>query len=406
MKLILKLVTIACISFILESVYASDFLIQKVGLSTELSGPDSNLNILVEQAVLAAALDETNVQIFSSRKNDLKLQGVQQLNASLKLVCGKPLKTKGGMVPIELYASGSNASPLDNSVMIDTSKLSDTLVKAARQVVSVISSRYPPRKKEELVVIESQKITVSEFEPQKPVWSITFAPALNAWDIQYSVRLPIGNEHITLEPQLSTLYMMGKLDWRYLFLSAGFGFGGTYDQSGLNPLYSMNASFDFGLGWFGSLLITGLSLRYVNSHAYLARSQTISNITAYMPEYYSTSLFVGPLFRFNITRSYYFELKSGTMVYNSLRLLFDNGSGTLQEQQKKASGGVLIGFLFHIGVWDRLKMEVGWDYQVAEIRGDSQYENFRFEVISGSGLILDTFREIQNLLWLGVSYDF
>lgn len=380
--------------------FGADLVPQKLILTISNAGPYYKMELFLQKTILSKAKDLKDIYIFSDDSTELKGYGLSQVNVKLFLT----LREEKESFVIELYDITKEKINLDISISFEKKEYLKNIDIISLRILDEIKKRYPPKEKQKLITVETEKKRLSEYEKDKPT---------------FSVALYFNLENLALK-------------------DIGFYLGQTTDLYGeLKPVLNFSPQINFEFEWMWFLLIT---------RARVNTSQNFNCILSTSPLFglFNNLLFVGPFFsfvvgrfesfsfsdnginlsspgfgykvlniglelRFNITRNYYIGIGGAFfMPYSELR--FNYNGKEIKSPINNSEGPPYLFMNFDIKVLEKLTVSFGFSFYYCGIKREFNNSNYpppiELDVLNEQTLYLRKISIENSTMGIGIKYEF
>ncbi len=387
--------TVLLIIFTAPAYADSLYYAQKIGISYDKKSDAAGICAILQKNILAFSEGDTNILLYPGEKSDLETIGLKEINAGVMITLAK----KGVNYKVSLYQTGDKTVLLDDTVEIGGKDIVSSVLTAARKLFDILKADFPLKKKEELKTVEVVKVGVSEFESAIPVFSVRLIPGFSA------VSSGLGFSSNEIGTNLSgngfSLQLEGIfscLEWN-AWLGAGMFHYGEYGDT-----YRFHTGAGYGI--FGSLIILGLDADFFFSRFKPGGGQTVTpNINFPSADIFTFT--IGPVFQFNITKTYYIQVSAGIPLGTASADLNFNQQGITNYKIKltNPAGPPFLHFLFNFEVAP--KWRIGLDYFMysAGLDFDLQQDwiNAGYDITGGT--YIKAYKYSLTQIGLGIEYE-
>ncbi len=375
--------------------FAADLIPQKIILKVS----NDTTEVLIQKAILLEAKNRKDIYIFSDDDTELAGLGISEVNAKILLSLSEKLEL------IDITKENSNI--IIESLKIGKSNLINDIEKTANDVVQILSEKYPPKEKSKLVVVETTKRKLSDYEKDKPTFRTGIYFNLCNYNIQefYLIytndgqQIDIFNDidaDLSFSPLIS--FELERM-WFLLNLSFSYSFS-KY------PIFTFNLSPAIGL--FRNLLFAGpnISFLYGKNSSFMV-SNVANEVYFSTPETSFSFLNIGFFLRFNITKNYYFDFSlSFLSLYREFHVQSTENSSRVYPLNEN-EGPPYLRMDFNFRTFERIIFSIGFEICSIGIRREGGIYpppiEFTKDVVVS---YLKRFEANISSVGLGVSYEF
>ena len=402
---------IAALLFLLSAsrVFSGDLVPQHVALGADKKAPFYNFDILFQKAALSSRSNGQNVIVL---EYDPSLpEGTNQAPVS-GIIIVKTITNSDGYFVLLFDNTGSRI-PSAAEIPFDLNNIVDSLPDMGDKIVKALEGAYKPVPKEDIVKIENVVITYSQFEPLKPVWTLTVGPGNRLQRFgcfgnhQFRERKRRRRNRSGLPGGLSYMLAADILyqyhEWS-LFAAGAAGF----------PFGNDNARIGFGYGLFGSIFVIGIEGMYYgqsfqpggnfNFYSGGGMNQNIYQIP--FPDLFIQGAGAGIVMKLNIETNFSIEFRAGGLFWNEAALNFNN-SAFSNVMLNGNTPNPVISVRLNVGLIPGSRFILDYSYIASQFSYQNYNGNNTSPVpVGGSpAFYLSSFSGYQSLLELGISYE-
>ncbi|MGC8764514.1 MAG: hypothetical protein ACP5QT_01330 [Brevinematia bacterium] len=380
--------------------YGAELIPQKVIIQISKESPNHNMELIVQKLILSKSSSKKDIYIFSDDSTELSGFGISQVNARVLL----SISENGNLYNLFLTDITKETNIFSTNIIFTKGDFIKNVEAISEDIISILSEKYPPKEKKQLVTVETKKKKVSEFQKEKPSFSaeVTFnLDRLKFTDIYFSYFNSAGDGS-----DLSSSYSFApsvKLEFEYMWfllsLKGKLRIGEDYNYS----LFLLPA---FGL--FGNLFFLGTYIELDYGEAKKLGTIKINITNSFeIPslEYYRSVL--GIYLRFNATKNYYFSMGIGIIPLGTLILRSNEGNISIPFSRGDGPPDINMEFVFRVLGRFFLSFQFG-NYEVAVRRewGSDKYEDPVKVGNSGGDIFIKNLRISSSYIGLGIRYEF
>jgi hypothetical protein len=362
----------------------SPYYAQKIGVTYDKKGPYPGICSMLRETLLSISEGDTNILLYPGGMEDLGVLGVKEINAGV--IIG--LEKNGSNYAVTLSRQDDNTALPGSGFELPGRDTVSGFQPAARKILNILKTGFPMQKQEDIKIIDVVRTGVSEFESEKPRFSLRITPGLSELISSAYLNGNVQNGGTNIEN--NGFSFQGDGLFRYREFNAWLG-GGVFNFGNYGQTWRLHAGAGYGL--FGSLFIIGADADYFHTDFYGSGLSVYNNIN--MPDAELDDFIVAPVLQINITKGYYIQV---SFMFSPL---FQGGSINpegLPVNPPNPQGPCFIHILFNFEVIP------GW-------RVGLDYLRYSAGLGSGSGgnssvVSIDQIGYTFSQLGLGIEYEF
>ncbi|MCX7821469.1 MAG: hypothetical protein N2258_07330 [Brevinematales bacterium] len=379
--------------------YSAELIPQKLILTISDKTPTYKMEVLLQKAVLLRAKDRKDIYIFSDDNTELSGYGLSQVNAKILL----QIKEEKQKLTFELFDISKDTNRIEFSSVIEKENFLRNIDRISTQILDLLLKSYPPKEKQKLVTVETEKKKLSEYEKDKPTFTLGFyfnLDSLRVYDSEFSLDNSTYLEEnlpskLTFSPLLNFEF---EYMWFLLVTRAKMSISGDYNyQFGVTPMF----------GFFDNLFFVGIDLSFSGGRiSGFEITDEGKNIN--FPESYYSFMTIGFALRFNITRDYYFGLAFG--IFRPYSDYNFNYSSNFNIPFDSSDGPPFMSMDFNFKGFDRFIFSVAFAFYSAGIHrefSDSKYlPPVALGIVDGATFYLRRISVEDSVMGIGIKYEF
>ncbi len=381
-------------------IYGVELIPQKLILTLSDKSPSYKMEGLLQKTILSKAKNIKDIYIFSDDNAELKGYGLSQVNAKILLT----LKEEKENFIVELYDITKETVKLDINISFQKNEYLKKIDLISSNILDKLKILYQPKEKQKLITVETEKKKLSEYEKDKPTFSLSLYFNLDnivVKDIEFNLGESASisgksEPDLSFSPQLNFEF---EYMW-FLFIAK------ARINTTENFVYTFSFSPLFGL--FNNLLFLGPFFSFSNGK-FVSFEVSGAGKTIFCPNFYYSFLTIGAEFRFNITRNYYLGLGFGFLrPYSEIGFNFDNKE--IKISMNSSDGPPYLFMNFNIRVLEKLIVSFGFSFYFCGIKREFNDPEFpppiELTVINGEILYLKKIHIENSAMGIGIKYEF
>ncbi|MGC8770496.1 MAG: hypothetical protein ACP5Q5_04515 [Brevinematia bacterium] len=380
--------------------FGADLVPQKLILTISNSGPYYKMELFLQKAILSKSKDLKNIYIFSDDNTELKGYGLSQVNVKLFLT----LKEEKESFVVELYDITKERIKIDVNITFQKKEYLKNIDIISSNILDEIKKRYPPKEKQKLITVETEKKKLSEYEKDKPTFSVALYFNLDSFALR-EVGFYLGQTtdlYGELKPDLSFSPQLNfEFEWMWFLLITRTRFNTSQN---FNAMLSISPLF----GLFNNLLFVGPFFSYFGGK-FQSFDFTDKGINLSSPGFGYNVLNIGLELRFNITRNYYIGIGFAFLRPYS-ELGFNYNGKEIKLPLNNDEGPPYIFMNFDIKILQKLTVSFGFSFYYCGIKREFNNSNYpppiELTVVNGQTLYLRKISIENSTMGIGIKYEF
>ncbi|MEJ5285339.1 MAG: hypothetical protein WHS77_09870 [Brevinematales bacterium] len=380
--------------------FGADLVPQKLILTISNKGPYYKMELFLQKAILSKSKDLKNIYIFSDDNTELKGYGLSQVNVKLFLT----LREEKENFVVELYDITKERIKLDIDISFDKKEYLKNIDIISSRILDEIKKRYPPKEKQKLITVETEKKKLSEYEKDKPTFSVAVYFNLDSFALR-DVGFYLGQTtdlYGELKPDLSFSPQLNfEFEWMWLLLITR-----TRVNTAKNFNYMLSISPLFGL--FNNLLFVGPFFSLVGGK-FESFDFTDKGINLSSPGFGYNVLNIGLELRFNITRNYYIDIGFAFLRPYS-ELGFNYNGKEIKLPINDSEGPPYLFMNFDIKVLEKLTVSFAFSFYYCGVKREFNNSNYpppiELTIVNGQTLYLRRISIENSTMGIGIKYEF
>ncbi len=372
------------------SLYSLELIPQKIMLCISKESPNFKMELIIQNQLLSKSTSKRDIYFFSDDEIELSGYGISQVNAKILL----SLRDEENFYDLILSEVTKETNVLTNITFSKGSFIKE-LDLIVDNVLNILLTKYPPKEKKKLVTIETKKKKVSEFQKEKPTFSVNAGFNFDRFKLfEFDISSQYG-PNAKLEKE--TVYSFApsiKLEFEYMWFLVSFT-----GRISIAEDYNYYFSFVPAFGVFGNLFFIGPLLEFDGGRLNgFETNFMLTNTTIFFTfpsvEYYR--LLLGFYLRINATKNYYFSLGFGFPLLGGVSLLFEE---RIVMEFNEGSPSINMDFNF------RLIEKLFLSFQIRFSENDMDFKDLRVGTFNSTDFYLET-HVSDTAFGLGVKYEF
>ncbi len=387
--------------FFYSFLYPVELIPQKIMLSLSKESPNFKMELIIQKRILSWSKSKKDIYFFSDDQTELSGYGISQVNAKILF----SIRNEGNFYNLRLLDITKETNIITNIIFSKGNFIKEVDL-ITEEILNLLSSRYPPKEKRQLVTIETKKKRVSEFQKEKPEFSVEANFSLDRFKLseidisfsQYGMNFNLEREAIySFAPSI-------KLEFEYMWFLISLGGKVSVSEEYNYYFYLVPA-----VGFFGNLFFIGPFVAFDGGRLngfgtnFIISSSETNFLDFPAMEYYR--LLLGFYLRFNVTKNYYFSLGFGFPLLGRLSLLSEERV-MIEFNEGSVSGNMD----FNFRLIEKLFLSFQIKFYESAVKREWDSSKYPPPVRIGSSeendFYLRSFRVGNTVVGLGVKYEF